>query len=405
MALDPIYGEVTVLTPAEQQARGLLPPGPLNPVGMGSPAAPQPAYSGTPAIGVEGFQAESTSRLSRASAAVAPLGMGLVGTALGGPLAGAGFAGATQGLLSKSPGAGVMEGAGWMLGGLAGKAVGKGVGALTRTQALQRFGETIEKNAVKYLQARVPAWKKMTSLTEMFHGQDALSAAYDASLKQVVAKGQTVGVPMRIEDMLKLGIEPATGTAPAGMFSGGSPMGLANAASVAEKMTGKWKQFPDVYRRAAAALDAAGVGDAAARGAYRTGSGAIEYLNATKSLAGETLNLEKAMGGLMNTKTWNMLRRRGMQDFAQILRGGEAEPVKKAVAGPLAKAAGGLGGFMGGMPVGHPFLGYHAGRSAVEAAAGGMRGVPPLPGVQRTQEIAPWAGRFLGGLGAGQMSS
>ena len=69
-----------------------------------------------------------------------------------------------------------MEGAGWMLGGLAGKAVGKGVGALTRTQALQRFGETIEKNAVKYLQARVPAWKKMTSLTEMFHGQDALSA-------------------------------------------------------------------------------------------------------------------------------------------------------------------------------------------------------------------------------------
>ena len=169
-------------------------------------------------------------------------------------------------------------------------------------------------------------------------------------------------------------------------------------------MLGKWKQFPGEYRRAAAALDAAGVGDAAARAAYRIGSGAIEYLNATKSLTGESLNLEKAMAGLMNTKTWNMLRRRGMQDFAQILRGGEAEPVKKATAGPLAKAAGGLGGFVGGMPVGHPFLGYHAGRSAVEAAAGGMRGVPPTAGAQFTQDVAPWAGRMLGGLGASTVS-
>ena len=209
-------------------------------------------------------------------------------------------------------------------------------------------------------------------------------------------EGSGVPLTLRLEDMLKLGIAPSRATMPAGGARVGSEiMALADAGNAAKNLVGKWKKFPSEYRRVAEALDQAGIGDPAAREAYRWGSGTIQYLNATKALVGEKFHPENAMAGLVNTKTWEMLRRRGMQSFAKTIRGAEHEPITST--SPTGKGLiGGIAGAAAGSATGHPWIGYYAGKEAGKALWGPLRGVQTFPSVKLLQRVGPLAGGAAG---------
>lgn len=209
-------------------------------------------------------------------------------------------------------------------------------------------------------------------------GKGKVSEAFDTSLKDVIAKGkgQVVQIPEEIASKLGLtnagaGVAglPANvqalfnkGAQKAGMTPAGQAGRLGvDAAELAEKVTGLWRKDPSAYRAAVKALDEAGIGDPAARAAYKTHTGISEFLDKAKALDAEgKLDPTKILKALSDLKKVGILQRRGLGSgtegvIQQSARGAPTPPDIKTVEIPWyarhamgAAPGAALGGSMGG---------------------------------------------------------
>jgi len=274
--------------------------------------------------------------------------------------------------------------------------------------------ENAAKQIAQDLIDKVPALKGTASNGKGLYdaifgsGKDKVSAAFEQSLKDVVAKGagQIIHVPVEVASELGLNTAgsgvaglPANiqalfnkGAQKAGMTPAGPPgMIGVDAAEAAKAMVGK--SGTAAYRAVANALDAANIGDPAARAAYKAYSGVSEFINKSKALdANGVLNPEKLMKAFSDLKSVNMLRGRGLGSgtegaIQEAARGGPLAPIPREVPiqpenisgirNPLAGhawVAGMVGGAAGvaiahqmGMgPLGH-VLGFMGGAGAANA--------------------------------------
>lgn len=401
------YEGAVPATPDELKARGLLPQGPLSaPMDPSTPKANEQAIKDQkqeavvqtvtkalgPRLGLPGFTPMNLQGVRQ----VAP---GTPTQAMPSP---AQFIGSNA--KQNAPYIGALAGGmapGGLLGRMAGATGGSGVGALLSGQdpkkamiqgaigqaggeGLGKVGQMLGNNVLRnqfaneqagkvleLLKKNVPALKPFgndapmlggknagKALHEIVYGQDAqaaVSAEFDKALKAGIEKAKKDGirVPILDEDAAALGLtdkmtledlEPYVGKpakALAAMHTGWP------ADKVAEALVGKWKSNPGMYRRVAAALDDAGVGDPAARKAYKYYTGFANYADKTKMLTGEEFNPELAMGGkhgnakggLSDTKQVNELRKRGMGDMIDLLRGPGSKPMTKTQIGPWTRRA------------------------------------------------------------------
>lgn len=193
--------------------------------------------------------------------------------------------------------------------------------------AASKIADEIKKN--------VPAVADMPSTTrglvDMVYGEgkNKVSAAFDAAMKEIAEKaaGQQVQVPIEAARRLGFTMPPN----PLEGISAGPFMVPVDAAQLASKATGAWAKDPGAYRAAVNALDAANLGDPAARAAYKFYVGMANYIDKTKALAGETLHPEALLKGATSLKAIEELRRRGIGD---VFRG----PIQAARGGPVAPA-------------------------------------------------------------------
>lgn len=183
-------------------------------------------------------------------------------------------------------------------------------------------------------------------------GKVKVSAAFDEALKDVVSKGkgQIVQVPAEVAE--RYGLAGSTGGLPPeiaqrlklrpGETFPGMPQATelgkvgVDAAELAQKMTGLWKKDPGAYRAAANALDAAGVGDPAARAAYKAYAGYSDFIDKAKGLdANGVLNTSNILKALADLKKVDVLRRRGLgsgtEGAVQAVRGGPLAPTPRQI--------------------------------------------------------------------------
>lgn len=180
-------------------------------------------------------------------------------------------------------------------------------------------------------------------------GKGKVSAAFDDALKEVIEKGagKQVQLPSAIAEKLGFaggagdplaGVSPSViealrkaGRLPAG--AGGTPgQAMVDAAELAKKVTGLWRKDPQAYRAAVRALDEAGIGDPAARAAYKAHTGISEFVDKAKALNAEgALDPEKILKALADLKKVGILQRRGLGSgtegvIQQSARGGPKPP-------------------------------------------------------------------------------
>lgn len=379
MPNDPVYGEVEVLTPQEQQARGLLPPSPLTPSGppvgeiRAAPTFLQKVGRHTKEE-LPGMAGMAASMLVPGSQAVRPI----VGPALrvGAGMLGSGAAAAATGQ-KPGPAAGSF--------GITQAIVEAGFGAtrLLANKALySRYAQQKAGELVNLLKQKIPAWADLTGkashvLHEMVYGtgRDALHEMYDQALKDAVkaGTGKIVTLPAEVAKELRIPsltgetIGKATSAArgevvsiPKEVLTG--ELVAVDAGETAKAMTGKWLKSPQAYRQAADALDAAGVGDPKIRAAYKWGTGFSEFADKTQMLQGGAYRPERATKGLEQLKNLKILERR---DLTRELRGPLGSPVSTRQITPWEKfrvgaALGGIAGAATGQPL-HGLGGFGAG--------------------------------------------
>ena len=220
---------------------------------------------------------------------------------------------------------------------------GFGLGRLAlNPKTLEQFGRVTAGKLADLVKKNVPAWAPFASdakgLSQMIYGQEgrnALHEAYDRALSHVIQSGRGQQVVIPVKDAAVFKLEPR------GQVS--SPQGTldhvtVDADALAVAMTGQWKKHPGEYRRAANALDAAGIGDPKARGEYKYGTGIGVFLDKTKALEGEIYHPERAMRGLSTLKTVEELNRRGMGgEAARTIRGPGKEPIESFRITPWSK--------------------------------------------------------------------
>lgn len=256
----------------------------------------------------------------------------------------------------------------------------KGAKMVAGAGPLQAFAKRAEEQLANMLRERVPAWKGMGSLREMLYdqaGHDALHTAYDQSLKDVIAKGagKTVPVPnevaealgvagvgggMSAKDLATIGkqLGMRRGENVASILGQGTPSRTmdVDAAELAKAMTGKSGTSP--YRAAAAALDAAGIGDPQARDAYKTAMGLKDFIARTGGMPTGEFDVMKAQRGLGTPASGELLDRGLQADVKGILNPGGGpfiEQGTQAIPGSLIGAA--LGGTIGLPTAGHAGMG------------------------------------------------
>jgi len=275
--------------------------------------------------------------------------------------------------------------------GILGQAAGEVPGAIrgllpTGSGALGKFAADVEGKLTDFLRQRVPALQGISSLRDMLYGQgghDAVHQAYDAALQQVLAKakGQKLSIPVDAADALGLG---GTGgfqfPAHLAQRMGGGPLNpqapgtiSVDAAEAAKAMTGAWKKHPEAFRAVADALDAAGIGDPAARAAYKTYMGTKGLIDKTGGMPEGKLDLQAAQRGLNTAGPNAEVTRRGLEgDLNKVLIPSGKPITEGTMRGPgaaLGAAAGALGSAglhlpiyaHGGGLVGGAFLGSHLG--------------------------------------------
>ena len=234
-------------------------------------------------------------------------------------------------------------------------------GAATTAHAEQAAGRIAAD-----LESQVPALAGMEKSGKGLYdaiygsGKKKVSEAYDTALQEVITKGRGVKVELPADVAARLGYEaaadPLVGVSPAVIEAlrkagrlppgaGGTPGRTAvDAGELAEKLTGLWKKDPGAYRAGAAALDAAGVGDPAARGAFKAYSGVSQFVDRAKALdANGVLNPDNILKALSDLKRVEELRRRGLGSgtegvIQEAARGGPLAPppIPKPVTPPYA---------------------------------------------------------------------
>jgi len=294
-----------------------------------------------------------------------------------------------------------------------------------------------------------PALKDFPSdqkgLTDMVvgRGQQVVSEAFDKSLKDVATKGAGKMIQMTAEDAKALGVKnmrTPKPVAPSGRGYEPPTLVDVDAGEVAQRMTGFWKKDPKVYRRAAESLDAANIGDPAARKAYSQFQGLVQYIDKNKGLKDGVLQADKLVGGLYDVGKVNILRKRGLGNVfegpMQAARGGPLAPPEPGpfVAGPrtplprkpsplempskpamppapnripppapeknfsqsqltgpgVGATLGGIGGYLTGGALGHPYIGGHIG-----AGIGAGIGKSAFPEGIAMGQLSPELARLL----------
>jgi hypothetical protein len=200
-------------------------------------------------------------------------------------------------------------------------------------QQVSSHGEKAAASIMDSAKKLIPAWQGFGSdvkgLTDAVvgKGQQLLSQDFDKEMAKIVAQGTGTLVNMRGDLAQKLGVSGTEGGIPG--------MVMVDAGALAQAATGAWKKAPDAYRAAVDTLAKAGLGSEAARKAYMTGQGVIQFIDKTGALAGDLkkgikagmLDPDKLVEGMYDVKTIDALRKRGLGD---VFRG----PFQAARGGP-----------------------------------------------------------------------
>lgn len=324
------------------------------------------------------------------------------------------------------------------------------------TTALATHAEQGAAKIATDLEAQVPALAGMKrdgkGLYDAIYGSGRakVSDAFDTALKDVVSKGKGQIVQVPEEVAVKYGLNNAGGSGVAGLpanvqalfnkgaqkagiqVAGTPGMVGVDAAELAQKMTGSWKKDPGAYRAAAGALDAANIGDPAARAAYKTYTGVSEFLDKAKALdANGTFNPANVMKAMADLKKVEILRRRGLGSgtegpIQEAARGGPLAPTPREVPAQandisgiqnpfaghpwIAGMAGGsmgagLGHALGAGPLGHA-LGFAAGAGAANAMPSQIVTKGPLSaGAEKAAQNLPDLAGILARLGYNKVTS
>lgn len=231
-------------------------------------------------------------------------------------------------------------------------------------------------------------------------GQQALSAHIDPHLKDAARLGEGVPIRLPLRDLKSIKIDPIPGTVSDADPKTGIVYAQANIPQVIDRVTGKWKEMPDVYARTVAELDRwldtidpNGVGSSLqkARSVYKMGTGIRNFFRTGKLFGAE--GIEGATGqpvfhaenlGKVFTRGSPALReleRRGIPShpFEQVLQqlprlpelpSSSVTPViptppplpkglisNSEVSKILGSVGGAAAGLAAGNAVGHPFVG------------------------------------------------
>lgn len=329
-----------------------------------------------------------------------------------------GLAGAAQGAGALARGEGVDEAAKGVLKGAASQGVGEAAGVVGKgvrsllpagSGTLAKYTADREAALLDDLKSQVPGLAGAKSLRDAFYSQhtrDAIHQAYDDSLEAVKAAGagKMIQIPESAATAFKLG---GTGgfqfPAHLAQRMGGNPLTQAapgmvsvDAAKAAEAMTGAFKKNPQAYRAVADALDAAGIGDPAARAAYKTFTGYENFMDKIGGMPTGKLDLVKAQQGL-GTAAADPLLQRGLADRAASVLMPTGKPIEEGTMRLPGAIAGGLAGGIGLHNFGHGGGGMVGG-----ALAGSWLGakVPRYTGIPRTPinpEVSMLLNQYLQG--------
>ena len=278
-----------------------------------------------------------------------------------------------------------------------------------------RAGEKAASTLADTLKTEAPMLGKFPSnvrgLKQMLLGQrgsDAMHAAYDASLKNIVKKAGDTVIEISEQAAKDLGLKVQAGQKVTPKPSGRGfevPMIAVPASQAAEAVIGN--SGSKAYREVTGALDKANLGDPAIRKAYKTWSGMREYFGQPGTFTPKGFDLYKAQQGLNALKPSGILTKRGLGDTVEEALGpaitkGTLKGPGAALGALLEGTAGAAGGHMlGGNPVIGGVLGAGFG-----AKMGSMLGnkVPTYaglpPGVIQNflARLAPRAGGAVGSM-------
>jgi hypothetical protein len=281
-----------------------------------------------------------------------------------------------------------------------------------------------------------------TGLISMLRGRgmELVHEMYDKAMKAVIERGTDKTITMTLADAKRLDIsllnviDARTQSALADdlLGLGGTGTILANAADAAQAITGKWRRMPDIYRRVTKSLDVAGVGDPAARAAYKTWSAASEYIDKASAIVRNPLTNEfvidagKILDAMPKLKNLGALTRRGLGDIEsgmfQAARG--IPPTPPVLPAPPASITD-LPGFrtIRNPMAGHPLIGGFGAEGAFTGLTGSHGFGAPFaagaalsqwmpkqivtgaPSLSSLMELLTQAGARAGGIGGAQIPS
>lgn len=249
-------------------------------------------------------------------------------------------------------------------GSLAGSGLAAGVKSIASPLLKKAADTKVASQLTDYLKEKVPAWSGMKTLGQMLYSQrgiNRLHEAYDEALKDVVTKGAGKEIVIPEDVARKLGVGMKGMVASKITTGQGMPNSVAvDAGELAQKMTGKWKGMSGAYRVAANALDTAGIGDPAARAAYKTAMGVREYMNKAGALgkSGRQFDLMAAQSKLGSKQAVDELLKRGIgQDVIDMLLPEGAKAITKGTQKVPGAILGVLSGMAGGHGAGLPGIG------------------------------------------------
>lgn len=159
------------------------------------------------------------------------------------------------------------------------------------------------KTVAAHYKQNVPAWRDIpgdeTGLVEMVYGRgpQKLSANFDAAIRAAKESSKGIQIQLSLDDAAALGIIKDVPKEMLG-FPGKLPF---DAPEVIDNMIGKWAKSRQAYRHAADALEAAGVGTAAARAEYKSGMSLIDFAEKTGMLESYQFRPDRVAKGLTTT--------------------------------------------------------------------------------------------------------
>lgn len=319
-------------------------------------------------------------------------------TLLGRAVSQAGVSGGLKAVSGASPLKAAEAAGGAALGQLGGEVAMKGLGKAFSATQLPRYATTIADSVSKRLQEAVPPWKGMAGLKDMFFSQTGWNKLHqfaDTYMKDAMKRGENKFIQVSMDDAKALGIKELVANANPTITTVGI-----NAGKAVEAATGKWTKNAGLYARVMGALDEAGVGDPAARKAYKTAMGLRAYFMKQGAIRPDgSLDLVKAQAGLVKGKSVDELLKRGLGAFSELLMPGGKAIQTGTLKTPLGIAGGILGGVgghsFGLLPIGSLFGAYHGARLGQRIPT--YSNIPPGSTLNFLQRIVPRLGATIGG--------